>query len=243
MANDPQDLKLDFANALDPASEEAEPYIPQLEEPPAPEASAGIQLDGILGGDTAAQVSIRATVLDGLLKLMVRDLRFADFMRDLLLLIVGAVKSEAGSILEVDHANQTLFFRAVSGQSSDQITRFVIPMNRGIAGHVAESKQPIAVNQMDTNAHFLKSIEKAVGFETRNLVAAPILVRGHLYGVLELLNRIGEETYSPSDVELVTYLCESAARVIEMRMMLGWALQARTSEGLHSGKDTKESAA
>ena len=47
------------------------------------------------------------------------------------------VKSEAGSLLEVDHEKNSLFFRAVVGASSDRVSNFVIPMGQGVVGHVA----------------------------------------------------------------------------------------------------------
>jgi len=176
--------------------------------------------DGAIAGSAA-----KAEFLEALLRLMPRDLKFQDFMRDILIEVMKVVKSEAGSILEVDHENQQLFFRAVAGQSSDKVSHYVIPIGQGIVGHVAESMQPLVVHNVEENKVYLKSIQDAVGFEARNIVAVPIVVRGRLFGILELLNRLGEANYSPEDVELLQYLSELAAKAIEMRLMLGWAMQ------------------
>ena len=75
------------------------------------------------------------------------------------------------------------------------------------------------------------AIEKAVGFETRNMIAVPIVIRGKIFGVLELLNRVGDDNYSPGDIELLTYLCDIAARSIEIRLMLGWGRQNASQTG------------
>jgi GAF domain-containing protein len=100
-------------------------------------------------------------------------------------------------------------------------------MGQGIVGHVAESKQPLIVSNVSENRNHLKAIEKAVGFETRNLVAIPIIVRGQVFAVLELLNRQGEDNYSEEDLEVLKYLCETAGKTIEIRMMIAWAARQK----------------
>lgn len=169
----------------------------------------------------------RFTVVESLLKLLTRDLGFADFTREVLLVGMHAIKSEAGSLLEVDHANNSLFFRAVVGQSSDSVANFSVPMGQGVAGHVAESRQAIVVDNAEDSQMHLKQIAKAVGFEARNLVAVPIVVRGRIYGVLELLNRVGEENFTSSDLDLLNYFCEMAARALEVRFMIAGAVDAQ----------------
>lgn len=191
---------------------------------------AFISSDPIFGGDLNAMVTAKQVALESMLKLLVRDLKFTDFMREILMVMMKVVKSEAGSILEVDHKNNNMFFRATAGQSSDTITKFTVPMGQGIAGYVAESMQPLIVANIKENQMHLKAIEKAVGFETRNLVAVPLVIRGKIFGVLELLNRVGDENYSDNDIELLNYLCEMSAKAIEVRLMLSYAASQRRDE-------------
>ena len=120
-----------------------------------------------------------------------------------------------------------MFFRAAVGHSSDRIVRFMIPKGQGIAGHVAESRQPLIVGNVESDKTHLQAISTVVGFDARNMLAAPIVVRGRAFAVIELLNRIGESGFSETDLEVVHYLCEMAARAIEIRMMIAWSAQAR----------------
>ena len=173
-----------------------------------------------------AGTSRRLAAVEAFLDLLTRDYKFGDFVREILRATMKAVPSEAGSILELDWKNESLFFRAVEGQSADRVNSFVIPFGQGIVGHVAESRQPMVVNDMAENRVHLKSIQDAVGFPTRNLVAVPIVIRGKVFGVLELLNRVGESDYSPDDIELLQALCEHAGKAIEVRLMLAWALRS-----------------
>jgi GAF domain-containing protein len=203
-----------------------------LESPPAAESptsilgSGGLNLSDdshIFGDDAAVITAAKFALVESFLRQLTRDQAFSDFVRELLLSIMKVVKSEAGSLLEVDHKKNSLFFRAVVGASSDRVSNFVIPMGQGVVGHVAESRRALVVSDVAENKLHLKTIQDAVGFEARNLVAVPIVIRGRIFGVLELLNRIGERDYTSGDVELLSYACEMAAKAIEARLMIAWA--------------------
>ncbi len=194
-----------------------------LEGPPSGDISTS---SGSLFGNDALPVAVsKLAALEQFLVLMVKDCRFDDFMRELLLVFMKVVRSEAGSIFELDRENRQLFFRAIVGTSSDKLDQFTVPLGKGIVGHVAESRQPLVVANVEENRVHLKAIQDAVGFEARNLVAIPIMIRGEVYGVLELLNRVGEENFSSADVELLSSLCEAAAKIIEVRLMIAWAIK------------------
>jgi transcriptional regulator with GAF, ATPase, and Fis domain len=186
-------------------------------------------MNSLFSDETMGIVMAKATALEAFLHAATRDSNFDEFIRDILITFINVVKSEAGSVLEIDHQNQTFFFRSVVGSSSDRVMNFVIPLGQGIVGHVAESRLPLSVENVPENKVHLKSIEKAVGFEARNLVAVPILIRGKVFAVLELLNRIGEANYTPADLELLTYLGSMAAKTIEMRLMIAWSNKTSNS--------------
>lgn len=178
----------------------------------------------LFAGESLAVVSSKLHIAEAYLKLAAKDCKFQDFARDLLMTAMRVIKSEAGSLFELDPARKVLFFRAAVGTSSEKITHFSVPVGKGIVGHVAESLQPLVVTDAAENSIHLKTIDEAVGFHTRNLVAIPIVVRGQLYGVLELLNRVGEASYTQQDVELLRYCAEMASKALEIRFMVAWAL-------------------
>jgi GAF domain-containing protein len=197
-----------------------------LEAPPgaeSPTAGLGDGGAGLFGDETVAITAAKFSLVESFLRQLTRDQAFSDFVREILMAVMKVVKCEAGSLLEVDHRKNSLFFRAVVGASSDRVSSFVIPMGQGVVGHVAESRRALVVSDVTENQLHLKAIQDAVGFEARNLVAVPIVIRGRVFGVLELLNRVGEKDFSQADVELLSYACEMASRAIEARLMIAWA--------------------
>lgn len=179
--------------------------------------------------ESFAVVSAKLWIAETFLTLATRNCKFSEFCHEILITISKTVPSEAGSLLELDQKNNSLFFRATFGQSSEDVSKFVIPVGTGIVGHVAESLQPYVETNPEENEIHLKSISDAIGFKTKNIAAVSVLIRGKLFGVLELLNHIGEEGFSKEDVEILTYAAAHAAKCIEIRLMLSWAVQ--TSQG------------
>ncbi len=179
--------------------------------------------------ESFATVSAKLRIAETFFALSTRNCKFSEFCHEILATINKTVPSEAGSLLELDRKNNSLFFRASFGQSSEDVSKFVIPMGTGIVGHVAESLQPYVETNPEENEIHLKSISDAVGFKTKNIAAVPVLIRGKLFGVLELLNHVGEEGFSKEDVEILVYAAAQAAKCIEIRLMLSWAVQ--TSQG------------
>jgi putative methionine-R-sulfoxide reductase with GAF domain len=203
----------------------------ELEAPPPPESAVN-SMSALFEDDVhAVETMAKFTIVEALLNILPRACSYNEFARDMLLTLMRVVKAEAGSLLEVDHTTNTLSFRAVVGQSSDKVAKFKIPVGQGVVGYVAESKLPLVVANPGQEAKHLKSIGNAVGFEAKNLVAVPIIVRGRVYGVVELLNRLGEASFTASDVEMLTYACQMMSKAIEVRLMLNWVRHRSGASG------------
>lgn len=198
-----------------------------LEAPP--EAREAVEGMSLFPDDTLAYSAAKLGAVETMLGLLVRNLTFKDFTRELLLCVLRVIKCEAASILELEQETGQLFFRAVVGRSSDRITHFQIPLGKGIAGHVAESKLPLRVDNAAEHSLHLREIATAVGFEARSLICVPLLVRCQVYGVIQLLNRAGQDRFSDSDLEVLNYLADMASKTLEARLMLSWALASAES--------------
>ena len=115
-----QTKKVDGQDAGEPEETRG---LATLEKPPADEMSQDSRSGFFLQADSFASVSARLVAAESLLDLLVKDLSFDDFAREILVRFLKAIPCEAGSILEVAPDGQSLFFRAVSGRSSDRLDR------------------------------------------------------------------------------------------------------------------------
>jgi HD-GYP domain-containing protein (c-di-GMP phosphodiesterase class II) len=107
-------------------------------------------------------------------------------------------RAETSSIWEVDEERRELFFRVVRGRTAEEIRHVRIPCGVGIAGTVARTGQPELVNDVAADPRWRGDFQ--AGFRTRALLAVPLVAHGTIIGVLQLLNPVGKERFSPDDL-------------------------------------------
>lgn len=137
---------------------------------------------------------------------------------DFLLRKVGAAAeqltgSEASSIMLVTDDKKSLFFRIASGEKASALKTMTLPIGQGIAGWVAQHRQPQVVNDTRTDPRFAGKFDKASGFETRSLLCVPMVFRGELVGVVEVLNK-KQGSYTEAHIGLLSSLASLASVAI-----------------------------
>jgi hypothetical protein len=99
------------------------------------------------------------------------------------------VSSEAGAVLYSDINSVGLSFMSAFGPASEQLVGKTISFETGVAGFCHQHGVGLVLQDTTRDARHDKSVDQAVGFQTRSLLAAPIISPGgHTYGCLELLN-------------------------------------------------------
>lgn len=124
---------------------------------------------------------------------------------------------EAGSLLLVDEETDELYFKITLRGENKQVTSYRLKRNEGIAGWVVSNNRPSIVNNPAGDDRFSPKIDQAIGFETKRVLCAPLVVQGHPIGALELLNK-RSGPFNKDDQELL----------ISMAAALGVALKNAT---------------
>ena len=118
--------------------------------------------------------------------------------------------SEASSIMLLDDSKKFLYFKIAGGRAGAALKKLTVPVGKGIAGLCAETRAPIVVTDAQTDDRVMKTADKASGFVTRSLMAIPMICRGELVGVAEVLNK-RQGTYTSEDQALLSSLANLAA--------------------------------
>lgn len=126
-----------------------------------------------------------------------------EILRQALEIVGDAVGVEAGSMLLYDPEDGKLFFAAATGPKAEEIKEFRIDPGIGVSGWCFQQNEPVAVSDVASDPRFYRQISKALGFETRSLVCAPIRIGGQAAGVVELVNKQNGDEFHTDDVELV----------------------------------------
>ncbi|MCE9598414.1 MAG: SpoIIE family protein phosphatase [Spirochaetia bacterium] len=129
------------------------------------------------------------------------------------------LNTEASSLLLYDEESEDLVFDIVRGPRGGVLANRRIPKGKGIAGLCAEKREPIIVNDAVTDSRVMRSFDAESNFETRNLLAIPMVARGGLIGVLEVVNTTDGRQFEKHDVNLLSYLSDMAAIAIHNRKL------------------------
>jgi PAS domain S-box-containing protein len=137
----------------------------------------------------------------------------------LLKIITEAVQeltqTEGCSILLLDRETGDLRFQVATGRTGDQLKGLPVPLESSIAGYILRENKPVLIHDVQDDARFFKEVDEASGFETRSLAGVPLQVKGQVIGVLEAVNKKGDQVMSWADVDVLTVLADQAAVAIE----------------------------
>jgi HD-GYP domain-containing protein (c-di-GMP phosphodiesterase class II) len=106
--------------------------------------------------------------------------------------------AESSSIWEVDEETGELFFRVVRGRAAGEIQSLRVPRGRGIVGSVALSGRAEIVNSVAQDPRW--SGDSDASFRTRNILTVPLVARGKVVAVMQLLNRVDGAGFDAEDL-------------------------------------------
>src|SRR5713101_798054 len=123
----------------------------------------------------------------------------------------SVVDATRGSIFLLDKDKNELWSKVAQGARE---IRF--PADKGIAGHVAQTKKPLNIPDAYADPRFNPAVDKATGYHTRNMLTVPMLsTKEEVVGVLQVLNKAQDATFDAEDEEMLLALGGQAASAIE----------------------------
>jgi len=147
---------------------------------------------------------------------------------------VEILNAEAGSLLLVDPETGDLIFEVTLGPTAGDIHGTRLPMGTGIVGKVAQTAEPFIVNEAQSDQRWFRGVDLKTGeFTTRALIAVPMITKGRVIGVLEVLNKRDGTGFDVGDQNLLSAFAANAAVSIEnarLYTMTDQALAARVEE-------------
>ncbi|HOT27548.1 MAG TPA: diguanylate cyclase [Candidatus Ozemobacteraceae bacterium] len=141
-------------------------------------------------------------------------------IRQLLEMATSALKAERASLMLLVDQTDELSTRIVLGldeaEEASLPSETRIKSGDGVAGTVLKTGQSILVNE-GCNDPIFKSYDSTAAFEhrIRNLLSVPLKVKDRVTGVVNIVNKMSEEGFSPDDQRLMEALAHQAAMAVE----------------------------
>lgn len=177
------------------------------------EATAGADV-----ADLQAQLATEVTIREQLVDLAVRlnsTLNLDELLQLIMTSAADLLGAETSSLMLLEEATNELVIEVATGDVGDSVAKVRIPATAGIAGWTLANREAAVIDDPEADERFFSDVAEAVGFETRNLVAVPLLARDRAVGVVEVINKRDEAGFTERDVEVAQALAALAAIAID----------------------------
>ena len=93
--------------------------------------------------------------------------------------------------------------------------KITVPRGRGIAGWVLEHSQALLVPDAYADERFFPDIDRKTGYRTRSILCVPLVRKGGVIGVLQVLNPLDMQAFDEGDLEVFSAYATLAATAID----------------------------
>jgi putative ABC transport system ATP-binding protein len=130
--------------------------------------------------------------------------------------------AERASLFLVDEERRELWLK-VAQQEGGRALDVRLPLDRGIAGHVATTGASLRVDDAYAHPLFNPAVDRETGFRTKTILCVPIASRaGRVFAVAQLLNKRGGSPFDDGDEQRLAAFTRSVGPVLE-----SWARMSR----------------
>jgi sigma-B regulation protein RsbU (phosphoserine phosphatase) len=126
------------------------------------------------------------------------------------------VDAEDGSLSLVDEESKELVWVVVRGVLQEKLQGYRMSLEQGVGGWVATHQEPVVVNDITQDDRFSPEVDRLFHFRTRSLTCVPLVSRGKVLGVIEVVNKFSGRPFDDRDVEMLTMLAPIAATAIDL---------------------------
>ncbi len=139
-----------------------------------------------------------------------------DVLLDIILeLITRAMEASFSSISLLDRKTRKLNLHFYTGDKTKERKKLSLDLGQGIAGWVAQNREPVIANQAREDSRFSPELEEKIGFRIESIICVPLLRRDHLLGVLVAMNKLNGKKFTEEDLKIFYSLADQVAIALE----------------------------
>jgi signal transduction histidine kinase len=167
-------------------------------------------------------------VLQNLTRTLSSELNLEPLLQMILGSAVQVMGASAGSLLLLDQRTNELVFEVIEGGGGVALEGARMPADKGVAGWVATHREPLIVDDVNRDDRYYRDIAQDYDFSTASILCVPLIAKGRVIGVLQVLNKEPGKYFTPDDQEILTNFAAQSAVAIE---------NARLYESLREERD------
>ncbi|MGQ9655798.1 MAG: response regulator, partial [Thermodesulfobacteriota bacterium] len=123
------------------------------------------------------------------------------------------VEAKRASLMLLDDETNCLVIKAAVGMDEDIQRQTIVRIGDGIAGKVALDGTPLLIKDIEDSE--FKELALMGRYRTHSLISVPVLMRGEVFGVLNVADKVSGRSFLEEDLTLLSALAQKAALAIE----------------------------
>lgn len=125
------------------------------------------------------------------------------------------LQADRTTIFLVDEEKGQLWSKIAQGEGEDSL-EIRVPLNVGIAGHVAVTGECLNISDAYSHPLFNKEVDKQTGYHTKNILCMPIFsTKNRVVAVVQLLNKAAGVPFDGKDEQLFREFASSIGIILE----------------------------
>ncbi|MCB2230737.1 SpoIIE family protein phosphatase [bacterium] len=138
---------------------------------------------------------------------------YEDLMASVLRLALTAVNCEAALVFRVDHNRPDVKIRLLTDHASEPLV-YRRPIGESAAGYAARYQEPVIINDVSSDSRVDFDIVGSSDVKLRSLMAVPLIGKGQMIGVVEVINKNDGE-FTDIDLDILVGLNNQMAVAID----------------------------
>ena len=127
--------------------------------------------------------------------------------------------SEASSIFLYEEETGLLKFIAAPKNHFETVKRIRVPIENSLAGQCFTQSQPVIIQNDQPEQTIFREVDRSLDFETRSILAVPLVYRHKTIGVLEAVNKRNNAHYTVDDVTILDTLASQTAIALQNNLL------------------------
>ncbi|MDQ6959688.1 MAG: PP2C family protein-serine/threonine phosphatase [Mariprofundaceae bacterium] len=148
-------------------------------------------------------------------QILSRELHLDMLLQRIMETVQQVMEAEACSLFLLDDQTGDLLFQVALGEAEEKLKNLrCVPKGSGIVGWVVEHGRALHIDNVHADSRFNPYFDQQTGFQSRDLLCAPIFYRNTCIGACQVINR-RSGSFSKDDLYLLESLAQMSAVAIE----------------------------
>lgn len=161
-----------------------------------------------------------------------------ELLNTIMSIVTSELLCEEGSVLMFDEENNEFEFFTAVGETGKDLEKIRFPADKGIAGRALRERTPLVVNDVESSPDFYGNIDEEHEFKTKSILAIPLISGEELVGVIEAINKIGNDGFDKEDTQILSAIADEVALAVKNARLFDYVVESycKIRQGLSSCK-------